>query len=230
MAGKPELQLRVRTTGDWDRARDMLRRLSKGSQLWQRIVGNEAQHAADLVRKNLESRGKLAGTTWPKLKPLTLKRKKSKRILFESGQLAKAITAQKQGSTWFVGVVSMEKHKGSNISLRDLAGVHEYGATIVQEWTEKQRRAFFALLRKYGDSRRATRRKTSPAAQAPARRDPRTGRFMRPKPMAKGRMVVVIKIPARPFIFPVLQKLYQGAQDTVERRILAQMKSALKLS
>jgi hypothetical protein len=52
---------------------------------------------------------------------------------------------------------------------------------------------------------------------------------VRPKPIPKGAIVVVIKIPARPFIFPVLRRLYLDSQDTVERRILARMKSALKL-
>ena len=42
-------------------------------------------------------------------------------------------------------------------------------------------------------------------------------------------MVVVIKIPARPFIFPVLRRLYLDSQDSVERRILSRMKTALKI-
>ena len=227
---KPELQLRVRATGDWERAAELLRTLKRGNRVWESVVGKEAKYAAKLVRENLNTRGKLTGTKWPRLKPLTWKRKKTKRILFESRQLAKAITTKKEGSSWFIGVVSTDKHKGTDISLRDLAAVHEYGTTIVQEWTAKQRAAFFALLRKYGGARRgSSRRKTSPSAQSPAVRDPRTGRFVKTKAIPKGRMVVVIKIPARPFIFPVLTRMYKGAQDSVERRILSQIKSALKL-
>lgn len=229
MPENPTFGLKVKSTGDWARAAELLRDLKRGTRLWEGVVESEARNAANLVRQNLNSRGKLAGGSWPTLKRLTWARKKSKRILFESGQMAKAIGARKDGSTWFVGVISTEKHKGASINLRDLAAVHEYGTTIVQEWTTKQRRAFFALLRKYGQARRASRRKTSPGAAVPRERD-RGGRFKAPRPVPKGKMVVVIRIPARPFIFPVLRKLYVESQDTVERRILKQIKSALKLT
>jgi hypothetical protein len=126
------------------------------------------------------------------------------------------------------GVVSGGTHKGSKISMEALARVHEYGTTIVQQWTAKQRRAFFALLRKYGAARRAGE-KAAPTARTPAPRDGRTGRFKAPKAAPAGAMTVIIKIPARPFIFPVLNKMYRDSQDAVERRILAHVKSALKL-
>ena len=221
----PKLELKVKATGDWEEVRKFLQTLKRGGKLWEGVVAMEAKNAATLVKRNHASQGKLAGTTWPKLASLTRRMKKSKRMLFESGQLAKAIGAQKNGNTWFIGVLSNEAHKGSKIGLQDLARVHEYGATIVQQWTAKQRAMFFMLLKKYGQMRRG---KKKSSARAPALRGP-SGRFVRPKAIPKGATVVVIKIPARPFIFPVLRRLYLESQDTVERRILARMKSALKI-
>jgi len=223
----PKLELKVKNTGDWEEVRKLLQTLKKGGKLWEGVVAMEAKHAATLVKRNHASQGKLAGTTWPKLASLTRRMKRSKRMLFESGQLSKAIGAQKSGNTWFIGVLSNEAHKGSKIGLQDLARVHEYGTTIVQQWTAKQRAMFFMLLKKYGQMRRG-KKKTAQGARAPAQRGP-GGRFVRPKAIPKGAMVVVIKIPARPFIFPVLRRLYLDSQDSVERRILERMKSALKL-
>lgn len=221
----PKLELRVKTTGDWEDVRKLLQTLKRGGKLWEDVVAMEAQTAATLVKRNHAAQGKLTGTVWPKLASLTRRMKRSKRMLFESGELSKALGAHKSGSTWFIGVVSNAPHNGSKIGMQDLARVHEYGATIVQQWTAKQRAMFFFLLRKYGEARRG-RKKTK--GRAPAQRGP-DGRFVRPKPIPKGAIVVVIKIPARPFIFPVLRRLYLDSQDTVERRILARMKSALKL-
>lgn len=222
---EPKLELKVKATGDWEEVRKLLQTLKKGGKLWEGVIAMEAKNAATLVKRNHASQGKLTGTTWPKLASLTRRMKKSKRMLFESGQLAKAIGAQKNGNTWFIGVITNDAHKGSKIGLQDLARVHEYGTTIVQQWTAKQRAMFFMLLKKYGQMRRG---KKKSGARPPAQRDP-SGRFVRPKAIPKGAMVVVIKIPARPFVFPVLRRLYLDSQDTVERRILARMKSALKI-
>lgn len=224
-----DLTLKITQSGDWRQVRDLLEKLKRGGRVWESVVAKEAKHAAGLVKKNLVSQGKLAGTKWPPASKLTALRKRSKKLLIESGQLSKSIGHVQSGNTWFVGVVSSEAHKGSKISLDALARVHEYGVTIVQQWTAKQRRAFFALLRKYGASKRAGAKKAGQGARTPTPRDGRTGRFKAPKAAPAGAMTVVIKIPARPFIFPVLNKLYRDSQDAVERRILARVKSALKL-
>ncbi len=223
----PHFKMAVRAGGDWGAAHKTLKELTRNRKFMANIIATEARHAAHLVRRNLETRGRLTGTTWPPLKKLTLKLKKDKRTLIETAQLYKAIDATKHGDKWFIGVSSKAVHKGKGgrISMASLAEVHEMGATIVQTWTPKQMRAFFALLAKAGLSRRP---KVAGKPEPVPTRDAR-GRFLKKPPRTAGK-TVVIRIPARPFVGPVLERLYIGATSEVEKRILKAVKSALKLS
>lgn len=206
-------KLNIRAAGDWELTERVLRDLAKQKKFMDQVVAAEAKHAAKLVRQNLNTKGKLTGTPWPRLKRMSLKLKRTKTALRESGELAAAIEAvQVQGGKWFVGVASQGIHKGrgGTITLARLAATHETGATIVQTWDTKQMRAFFALLAKSG-----VRRRTRAAAKKKSRK--RTS------------MTITIRIPARPFIFPVLDKLYASASSDLEQRIMKRVESALKL-
>lgn len=225
------VKLNIRQSGDWDMTEKLLRRLKQSDKLMKGIVAAEARHAARLVLQNLNSRGKLTGTTWPKLKRATLKLKKRKSILMETKQMANAITAIQVGDgKWFIGVSSGEMHKGrgGSITLAKLAATHENGAVITQVWTPKQMRAFFAIMAKIG-MRRLSRRTAKKAVRPQRARGP-DGRYAKlPRSPARKGITVVIRIPPRPFIYPVLEKLYDGAQSEVERRIMRRLESALKI-
>lgn len=233
-----DFDLKVKSTGDWAKVHERLSTLQRGQRVWEKVVEGEAKYAANLIRKNLATRGKLTGTTWPRLKRLTWKAKKSKRVLFETGRMAGAITHERVGTGWFIGIVSNAKVPGTSITVRDQATIHEFGTVIIQRWTAKQRRAFFALLRKWGEARRGgSKRKLSKkarAAKAAARESSLKEaldsyeRRGKPIPSAGKDIVVVIKIPARPFVFPVLERCYVNARDEVEARILEKLKAALR--
>lgn len=225
-----DVKLNIRRSGDWVEVEKLLRNLKRTSRLMDKIIATEARAAAKLVQRNLKSRGKLTGTTWPRLRPLTRKLKKSKKMLQETGALHDAITATKvEGSKWFIGITSTAQHKGKGggLALAKLARVHEEGATIVQVWSPKQARAFFALLSKAGRTR-VSRSKAAVARRAGARRRglKALGRKAEHQP---GGLTVVIRIPARPFIGPVLDVLYINAQSVVEKRIMERLVSALTL-
>lgn len=229
MAG--DVKLNIRKSGDWAEAEKLLRNLKRTSKLMSGIIASEARAAAKLVQRNLKSRGKLTGTTWPRLRPLTRKLKKSKRMLQETGALHDAITATKvDGDKWFIGVTSTAQHKGKGggISLVKLAQVHEEGATIVQVWSPKQARAFFALLAKAGRSR-VSRSKAAVARRSATRRRGLKALGRKAEHQAGG-LTVVIRIPPRPFVGPVLEVLYLSAQTAVEKRIMDRLVSALELS
>lgn len=226
----PDVKLNIRRSGDWAEVEKLLRNLKRTSRLMDKIIATEARAAAKLVQRNLKSHGKLTGTAWPRLRPLTRKLKKSKKMLQETGALHDAITATKvEGSKWFIGITSTAQHKGKGggLALAKLARVHEEGATIVQVWSPKQARAFFALLSKAGRTR-VSRSKAAVARRAGARRRglKALGRKAAHQP---GGLTVVIRIPPRPFIGPVLEVLYINAQSTVEKRIMERLVSALTL-
>lgn len=226
----PDVKLNIRRSGDWAEVEKLLRNLKRTSRLMDKIIATEARAAAKLVQRNLKSHGKLTGTAWPRLRPLTRKLKKSKKMLQETGALHDAITATKvEGSKWFIGITSTAQHKGKGggLALAKLARVHEEGATIVQVWSPKQARAFFALLSKAGRTR-VSRSKAAVARRAGARRRglKALGRKAEHQP---GGLTVVIRIPARPFIGPVLDVLYINAQSVVEKRIMERLVSALTL-
>lgn len=121
------------------------------------------------------------GIESPSLKansPATIARKGSSKPLINSGTLRAAIGVIKTEGGAFVGVrrKTGKGSKGKFTSIVNLAMIHEKGATITQIVTPKQRRFFIAnSLKMFGEVR-------APAVGS----------------------TIIIRIPARPFITPVL--------------------------
>lgn len=94
-----------------------------------------------------------------------------------------SITVIVEGDEAFIGVPRSARSRNGE-SLVELARVHEYGsAPIVIPLTPRMRRYLFALLKRAGQ-------------------EPTGG---------TGRSVVVVQVPARPFLRPAFEKFRQGA-------------------
>lgn len=107
------------------------------------------------------------------------------------GDLRNSIAVIVQGDEAFVGVP--RKARGRNgRSLVDVAQVQEFGSNpIVIPVTARMRRFLFTMLRKAG-------------------KEPQPG---------SGKGVVVVTIPARPFLRPAFRKFSEGAQQRFLGRV-----------
>ena len=108
-----------------------------------------------------------------------------------SGDLLASVTAEPQGASdsVFVGVPRTAQGHGGQVVR--LAETHEFGKTIVQEMTPKMRKFLFGVL--FRDS---------------------------PRKAGKGtRGLLVIHIPARPFIRPAFEAESPKSEDRVFRRL-----------
>ncbi|WP_239014420.1 phage virion morphogenesis protein [Archangium violaceum] len=105
------------------------------------------------------------------------------KALLVRGDLRNSITVIVEGDEAFIGVPRSARSRNGE-SLVELARVHEYGsAPIVIPLTPRMRRYLFALLKRAGQ-------------------EPTGG---------TGRGVVVVQVPARPFLRPAFEKFRQGA-------------------
>lgn len=120
--------------------------------------------------------------------PWTIAKKGSSKPLVASGTLRQSIGVIPMGSGAFVGVRRKAQSKGKK-SIVNLAMLHERGASWTVTVTPRMRRFFMAMtMRMYGEVRA-----------------PPVGRVLK------------IKIPARPFISPVLDKY--GKESVLMPRI-----------
>ncbi|ACY13458.1 phage virion morphogenesis protein [Haliangium ochraceum] len=191
----------ARTTGDWAAAR---RLLQAAPARLERAVGTALRQEAQALRtKIVQGLTKQAPGGEP-LKPpsaLTLAARKragrgGSKALLVRGDLRNAITTIVRGDEAFIGVPRKARGKDGT-SLVDVARVQEFGeGPIVIPMTPAMRRFLFALLREAGET-------------------PRGG---------SGKGVVVVHIPARPFLRPAFRALAKGAQKRFLGRVAAQMK------
>jgi phage gpG-like protein len=191
----------VRRTGDWALARRLLRgapdRLRSG-------IGTALRQEAQLLRKEIVqgiTQQAPGGEAFKPLSPLTLAARRMKnrggsKALIVAGDLRNSIAVIVRGDEAFVGVPRKARSRDGR-SLVDVAQIHEFGSDpIVIPMTPAMRRFLFALLRRAGVA-------------------PREG---------TGKGVVVVRIPARPFLRPAFEKFKQGAQ----RRFLERVAAALR--
>jgi hypothetical protein len=175
----------TRRTGDWARGR--------------RIFGNLAQtteRAADtaVLQEAHHLRGKMVegitdqapgGKAFKPLSPLTLAARRLRRFrgtkaLMVRGDLRNQITVMRVGRRVFVGVLKTATGRDGK-KLINIANVHEFGyGPIIIKVTPKMRRWLAVLYKEAGIPRVAG--------------------------AGSGRGVVVIRIPARPFIRPVYER------------------------
>lgn len=183
-------------TGDWALAR---RLLAAGPAKLKAAVGTALRQEAQLLRKEIVqgiTQQAPGGEPLKPLSPLTLAARALEgrggtKALLVRGDLRNAIAAIIQGDEAFVGVPRKARGQDGK-SLVDVAQVHEFGAgPIVIPMTPAMRRYLFALLRKAGVDK--------------------TG--------GSGRGVVVVTIPARPFLRPAFEQWRKGVQGRFLGRV-----------
>jgi len=193
----------VRKTGDWAVAR---RLLAGGPLKLKAAVGTALRQEAQLLRKEIVqsiTRQAPGGESIKPPSPLTLAARQMKgrggtKALMVSGELRNGIAAIVKGDEAFVGVPRKAQGKGGK-SLGDVAQVQEFGAgPIMIPMTPAMRRFLFALLRVAGESGGG----------------------------GSGKGVVVIQIPARPFLRPAFKVFQKG----VQKRFLGRVAGLMGLS
>lgn len=190
----------VMRTGDWARARQLL---AAGPQRLRSAIGVAIRHEAQGLRneivQGLTSQAP-GGEPIKQPAPLTLAARQlegfgGSKALLVRGDLRNSITVIVEGDEAFIGVPRSARSSGGE-SLVDLAQLHEYGGPpVVIPITPKMRRFLFALLRQAG-------------------KEPTGG---------SGRGVVVVQVPARPFLRPAFEKFREGASRRFLERVAQQL-------
>lgn len=178
----------VSRTGGWARAR---RLLTAAPQRLQAAIGTAVRQEAHALRneivQGLTSQAP-GGETLKPPSPLTIAARQlegfgGSKALIVRGDLRNSITVIVQGDEAFIGVSRSARSK-DGASMVDLAKLHEFGgAPVIIPMTPKMRRFLFALLRQAG-------------------KEPTGG---------SGRGVIVVQVPARPFLRPAFDKFREGA-------------------
>jgi len=190
----------VARTGDWARARQLL---AAGPQRLRSAIGvairQEAQGLRNEIVTGLTQQAPGGDAIKPPA-PLTLAARQldgfgGTKALLVRGDLRNSITVIVEGDEAFIGVPRSARSSGGE-SLVDLAQLHEYGGPpVVIPITPKMRRFLFALLRQAG-------------------KEPTGG---------SGRGVIVVQVPARPFLRPAFEKFREGASRRFLERVAQQL-------
>lgn len=158
-----------------------------------KAVEAEALDLRAKMRDGITS-GAPAGRAFAPQAPLTGVFGGTGRPLIRTGSLVSSIEVFQTSSTsYFIGIRAPAQVK--------IGTIQEFGATVTQTWSPRQRAFFFAKLREAGVEARA-RRGGSGAA---------------------GATVVRIRIPARPFVGPIREKY---GRDAMKRIVLRVAKAA----
>ena len=179
----------IRKIGAWNVARKILRssRRQFNSAVNKTLLQEGLFYKKEIVQGIRKQAP--AGKAFSKLAPLTRRQRKvtgfgGRKALIRSGDLIRSVTVIKRSRGVFVGVPRGAKGKDGR-SMVDIAKLQEEGSRpIVIKVTPKMRRFLFGVLFR---GRRGGKSRTG-------------GGF------AGGGSVIVIRIPARPFLRPVFDK------------------------
>ena len=190
----------VSRTGDWARAR---RLLTAAPQRLQAAIGTAVRQEAHALRNEIVqglTRQAPGGEPLKPPSPLTIAARQlegfgGSKALIVRGDLRNSITVIVQGDEAFIGVSRSARSK-DGASMVDLAKLHEFGgAPVIIPMTPKMRRFLFALLRQAG-------------------KEPTGG---------SGRGVIVVQVPARPFLRPAFDKFREGASRRFLERVAREL-------
>jgi phage gpG-like protein len=190
----------VSRTGDWARAR---RLLTAAPQRLQAAIGTAVRQEAHALRNEIVqglTRQSPGGEPLKPPSPLTIATRQLEgfggtKALVVRGDLRNSITVFVQGDEAFIGVSRSARSK-DGASMVDLAKLHELGGPpVIIPMTPKMRRFLFALLRKAG-------------------KEPTGG---------SGRGVIVVQVPARPFLRPAFDKFREGASKRFLERVAKEL-------
>lgn len=188
----------VQKSGDWAVARRLLR---TGPIRFKAAVGVALRQEAQLLRNEIVqglTKQAPGGQALAPPSPLTLSAREMKgrggtKALLVRGDLRNTLAAIVQGDEAFIGVPRKARAEGGK-ALVDVAKIQEFGfGLIVIPMTPAMRRFLFTLLRR-------------------ADLEPSGG---------SGKGIVIINIPAGPFLCPAFQKFSQGAQARFLARVAA---------
>jgi len=190
----------VSRTGDWARAR---RLLTAAPQRLQAAIGTAVRQEAHALRNDIVQGLTSQAPGGEPLKPpspLTIAARQlegfgGSKALIVRGDLRNSITVIVQGDEAFIGVSRSARSK-DGASMVDLAKLHEFGGPpVIIPITPKMRRFLFALLRQAG-------------------KEPTGG---------SGRGVIVVQVPARPFLRPAFDKFREGASRRFLERVAREL-------
>ena len=190
----------VSRTGDWARAR---RLLTAAPQRLQAAIGTAVRQEAHALRNEIVqglTRQAPGGEPLKPPSPLTIAARELEgfggtKALIVRGDLRNSITVVVQGDEAFIGVSRSARSK-DGASMVDLAKLHEFGGPpVIIPMTPKMRRFLFALLRQAG-------------------KEPTGG---------SGRGVIVVQVPARPFLRPAFDKFREGASRRFLERVAREL-------
>ena len=190
----------VSRTGDWARAR---RLLTAAPQRLQAAIGTAVRQEAHALRNEIVqglTRQAPGGEPLKPPSPLTIAARELEgfggtKALIVQGDLRNSITVVVQGDEAFIGVSRSARSK-DGASMVDLAKLHEFGGPpVIIPMTPKMRRFLFALLRQAG-------------------KEPTGG---------SGRGVIVVQVPARPFLRPAFDKFREGASRRFLERVAREL-------
>jgi len=193
----------VRRTGDWSRARAFL---SAAPQRLHTAIQTATRQEAQALRNEIVRGITSQAPGGEPLKPpklLTLAGRRLRKFegtkaLLVRGDLRNSIGVIVEGDQAFVGVLRRAK-SASGEDMVNIADVQEFGSQpIVIPITPKMRRYLFALFKEAGISRK----------------------------LGPSKGVVVVQVPARPFLRPAFEKFKHGA----DRRFLERVARELGLS
>ena len=190
----------VSRTGDWARAR---RLLTAAPQRLQAAIGTAVRQEAHALRNEIvqgltsQSPG---GEPLAPPSPLTIAARQLEgfggtKALIVRGDLRNSITVFVQGDEAFIGVSRSARSK-DGAAMVDVAKLNEFGGPpVIIPITPKMRRFLFALLRQAG-------------------KEPTGG---------SGRGVIVVQVPARPFLRPAFDKFREGASRRFLERVAKEL-------
>ena len=190
----------ISRTGDWARAR---RLLTAAPQRLQAAIGIAVRQEAHALRNEIVqglTRQAPGGEPLKPPSPLTIAARELEgfggtKALIVRGDLRNSITVVVQGDEAFIGVSRSARSK-DGASMVDLAKLHEFGGPpVIIPMTPKMRRFLFALLRQAG-------------------KEPTGG---------SGRGVIVVQVPARPFLRPAFDKFREGASRRFLERVAREL-------
>jgi hypothetical protein len=190
----------VSRTGDWARAR---RLLTAAPQRLQAAIGTAVRQEAHALRNEIVqglTRQAPGGEPLKPPSPLTIAARDLEgfggtKALIVRGDLRNSITVFVQGDEAFVGVSRSARSK-DGASMVDLAKLNEFGGPpVIIPMTPKMRRFLFALLRQAG-------------------KEPTGG---------SGRGVIVVQVPARPFLRPAFERFREGASRRFLERVAKEL-------
>ncbi len=190
----------ARKTGDWAGAKELLSSCAIGFKAAIKdAVQNEAKELKEQTIKGLKTQA----PGGDKLKPLSkltqasraMRGIRSAKALIAGGALLEAITVTIKGSQVFIGI-SPNATTSDGRSIEQAAVVQEFGAgPIVIPMTPAMRRYLFAMMRKQGIT-------------------PKAG---------SGDGVVIVNIPARPFLQPAFERFSKNVSsrfmDKISRKL-----------